>query len=164
MCPMSSRASGGALAASLITAAIVGFSGGAYFGTQADDDPPPDDTSEVADPTDGGTDATTPSEDEPDDEAAESGLTLTADQTAVAPNEQIDLSGSISPAEGGVEVQVQRSIDDGEWEDFPANWTTNDDGTFSGYIYSQREGVNSIRVVRGDDDSVVSEPVQVTIG
>ncbi|TDE11842.1 hypothetical protein [Jiangella asiatica] len=158
---MSSRASGGALAASLITAAIVGFAGGAYVGgQQGGEEPgssastPPESTTPV------GETPATPTEE------ATAGVTLSADPTSVAPNEDISLAVSIEPAEEGVELQIQRSVDGGEWENFPnVNLITTDaNGQGTSRLNSQREGVNSFRVVRVDDDSVVSNAVEVTIG
>jgi hypothetical protein len=169
---MSSRASGGALAASLITAAIIGFAGGAYFGTQADGSAnanaaPPSSGTDGPSST-GGPDASPPSGQTGSPGATgqptDGGLTLTAQETSVAASDRINLSGTLSPPEAGVEIRIQRSIDGSAWEDFPVTMTTRDDGTFSGWIQSQRTGVNSIRVVRGDATTVVSNAVEVTIG
>lgn len=163
---MSSRASGGALAACLITAAIVGFAGGGYFGSQADGDTPT--TSETGDsttpvgetPADG---ETPPATETP---AGDGTPTLTAEPTQVAPNGDINFAVTIAPAEEGVELQIQRSVDGGEWENFPnvSLIVTDANGAGTSRVNSQREGVNSFRVVRVDDDSIVSNAVDVTIG
>lgn len=165
---MSSRASGGALAACLIIAAIAGFGGGAYFGSQADGSTPSG--SETS-----GTDGTTPVGETPGDgespaesetPAGDGALTLTAGQTEVSSGGQIDLSGAIDPPEEGVQLRLERSVDGGEWETFPLNNqpVTNADGTFSTYASTGQEGTNTFRLVREDDDTVVSNEVQVTVG
>lgn len=163
---MSRRASGGALAACLILAAIIGFAGGAYIGTLANpSEPSPEET--VA--------AGTPGGDQPPaggetPEAPESGLTLEVGQTTVPPNGPINLTGTLEPAEAGAEVKVQRSLDGGAWGDFPGGdrppitYPVDAAGAFNGEIYSGQAGVNSLRVVRVDDPTVVSNVVQVTIG
>ncbi|HEY9410403.1 MAG TPA: hypothetical protein VIP77_12545 [Jiangellaceae bacterium] len=159
-----SRASGGAFAACLITAAIVGFAGGAFLGTQAgagesDNASSNDPTSTVSEP-----DGTTPSAPAEETPSTASGLTLEAAQKQVAASERIDLTGTLEPAAEGVELQVQRSIDGGDWQDFPVTATTNADGSFSTWITTGQAGENSFRVVRADDDAVASEPVTVTVG
>lgn len=164
---MSSRASGGALAASLITAAIIGFGGGAYFGSQSggDDTPNPsettsgDSTTPVGEAPAGGE---TPATETP---AGDGALTLAAAQTEIGAGGQIDFSGSLDPPEEGVQLRLERSIDGGDWETFPLNNqpVTNADGAFSTYASTSQAGTNSFRLVREDDDSVVSNEVQVTV-
>ncbi|RIQ22861.1 hypothetical protein [Jiangella rhizosphaerae] len=166
---MSSRASGGALAACLITAAIVGFAGGGYFGSQsgggdtpsASETAAPDDTTPVGETPDGGE---TPAETETP--AGDGTITLSADPTQVAPNGDINFAVTLNPPEEGVELLIQRSVDGSEWEPFPnvSAIETDANGTGTSRVNSQREGVNSFRVVRADDESVVSNEVQVTIG
>ncbi|TDD67168.1 hypothetical protein E1262_19720 [Jiangella aurantiaca] len=165
---MSSRASGGALAACLITAAIVGFAGGGYFGSQsggdspsASESPAPDDTTPVGEtPGDG----ETPGETETP--AGDGALTLSAAQTEVSPGGQIDFTGAIDPPEEGVQLRLERSVDGGDWETFPLNNqpVTGADGTFSTYASTSQSGTNAFRLVREDDDSVVSNEVQVAVG
>lgn len=167
MSPMSNRASGGALAACLITAAIVGFAGGGYFGSQADGNTPTtsettgDSTTPVGETPAGG--ETPPATETP---AGDGIPTLSADPTQVAPSGDINFAVTIEPAEEGVELQIQRSVDGGEWENFPnvSLIVTDANGAGTSRVNSQREGVNSFRVVRVDDDSVVSNAVDVTIG
>lgn len=158
---MSNRASGGVLAASLITAAIVGFGGGAMLASSSDDDSaqaaPPVTSTEPADA--GPATSAEPSE----TSAPATGLALTAAQSAVASGERIDLTGSITPAEPGISLQIQRSVDGSDWEDFPVTAATNDAGTFSTYVQSSRKGENRFRVIRSDNPEVASEPVAVTI-
>ena len=170
---MSSRASGGALAASLITAAIIGFAGGAYFGTQtgnassgsggsAGANRSADPEGEQSGGDAGGGEST-------DDASGEVELSLALsdpEQAEVAPGDCVDVSGALNPPVAAVKVQLQRSDEGGEWERFPSiePWTTDENGEFGGFACSQREGVNALRVVRSDDDSVVSDPVEVTVG
>lgn len=169
---MSSRASGGALAASLITAAIVGFAGGAYIGTQTGNASSGSESS-----ADGGDDATAPQDDpsnggnggdEPTEEASdEVALSLELDdpaQAEVAPGDCVAMSGALNPPVAEVSVQLQRKLDGADWAAFPVSWSTKEDGSFGGSACSDREGTNSYRVVRVDDDSVASEPVEVTVG
>lgn len=165
---MSSRASGGALAACLITAAIVGFAGGGYFGSQSGGDSPsasetaaPDDTTPVGEtPVDGETPAETEAP------SGDGALTLTAGQTEIGSGGQIDFTGAIDPPEGGVALRLERSVDGGDWETFPLTTqpVTNADGTFSTYATTRQSGTNTFRLVREDDDSVVSNEVQVAVG
>lgn len=158
---MPNRTTSGVLAAFLISAAIVGFGGGALLASSSDDDgeaaSPPAATS--TEPADASPDASA----QPSETAPASGLSLTAAQTSVAEGERIDLTGSITPAEAGITLQVQRSIDGRDWEDFPVTAETNDAGTFSTYVQSSRKGENRFRVVRADNRDVASEPVTVTI-
>ncbi|NDL58766.1 hypothetical protein [Phytoactinopolyspora mesophila] len=169
---MSRRASGGTLAAFLILAAIVGFAGGAYLGTQSGDD----DTANtpVASATDNGdepndeTDTDTEGDEEnnnDDDPPADSGgVSFSLAQTSASANEEISYSGRIESGEAGVRLQLQRSVDGGPWEDFPVSpRETNADGEFSGTIQSSRSGENSFRMVGINDDSLVSEEAVLTI-
>ncbi|WP_116952633.1 hypothetical protein [Jiangella endophytica] len=165
---MSSRASGGALAACLITAAIVGFAGGGYFGSQSGGDSPSasetsgtDNTTPVGGTPDGGE---TPAETEAP--AGDGALTLSAGQTEISPGGRIDFTGAVDPPEEGVQLRLERSVDGGDWETFPLNNqpVTNADGAFSTYASTSQNGTNSFRLVREDDDSVVSNEVQVTVG
>lgn len=164
---MSSRASGGALAACLIIAAIVGFGGGAYIGSQSGGGSPSDSESTSGD-------STTPVGDTPAGEtppatetpAGDGAITLSADPTQVGPSEDINFAVTMDPPEEGVELIIQRSVDGGEWEAFPnvSPIVTDANGAGTSRVNSQREGVNSFRVVRADDESVVSNAVDVTIG
>lgn len=168
MCRVSRRASGGTLAAFLIFAAIVGFSGGAYLGTQTGDADPAVATSDetgTVPPADesGGNDGGDEEPTEDPTEPADGELTFSLAKDSAAPNEQIDYSAQLSSGEEGVTLQVQRSIDGSDWEDFPITRETNENGEVSGYLQTGRSGENSFRVVRADDDSVVSEPAVVTI-
>lgn len=172
---MASRATGGTFAAFLISGAILGFAGGAIIGTQADgsengESPDSSATATVDPETDGGdTGGTAPdATDEPEDDetpAGDGAVTLTAAQGSASTDERIDLSGAVNPPEEGVRLQLQRSVDGGDFEDFPVGpLTTNADGGFSTYVMSGRKGENAFRFVMVDDPSVASEPVVVTIG
>src|SRR5690625_2210551 len=172
---MASRATGGTFAAFLISGAILGFAGGAILGTQADGsegdngtpnssatspadpgggagadgsgDPP------ASDPADGAGDESGDEADDPTDEPTEgsdgdAALSLSAQQDSVGASDRIDIAGTINPAEEGVSVQLQRSVDGSEFEDFPVDpWETDADGEFGGYVQSSRSGENEFRVV-----------------
>lgn len=161
---MSSRASGGAFAACLITAAIVGFAGGAFLGTQAGAEEPnasPEITNSTSAPPGG--DAGGPSGEAT--EPAASGVTIQAGQAAVGANERIDLTGSLEPPEEGVELRLERSVDGGDWQPFAEiTATTNADGTFSTWIQTGQAGENTFRFVHAADDSIASNEVTVTVG
>lgn len=172
MCDMASRATGGTFAAFLISGAILGFAGGAFIGTQADGGgdggtpdssttAPPEDGTAAGD-ADGATDGASP--DAGETPAGDGALTISAGKGEVKADERIDLSGSIDPPEEGVKLQLQRSVDGGEFEDFPIDaWETNANGEFSGYVQSSRKGENAFRVVLVDDTAVASEAAVVTI-
>ncbi|WP_199521570.1 hypothetical protein [Jiangella anatolica] len=166
---MSSRASGGALAACLITAAIVGFAGGGYFGSQADGGTPSASETTPGGTTPGGGDTPAGGEQPPATEtetpAGDGALTLASEQTEISSGGRIDFTGSIDPPEEGIQLRLERSVDGGDWETFPLTTqpVTNADGGFSTYVTTSQSGVNAFRLVREDDDSVVSNEVQVTV-
>jgi hypothetical protein len=177
MSGMASRATGGTFAAFLISGAILGFAGGAFLGTQADgsDNGGNNPNSSATAPADGGqtggdasgseSPETGESPDASEEPAGDGAISLTAAQDTVAASERIDISGTIDPPEEGIQLQLQRSVDGGEFEDFPISpWETEADGSFGGYVQSSQAGENSFRVVRVDDDSVVSDEIVVTIG
>lgn len=160
---MSSRASGGTFAAFLITAAIVGFAGGAFFGTQAGADEPNSSPSI----TDTGTNEPPPTETDGGGEAtdpAAAGVTLEAAQETVAPDARIDLSGTVESAEAGVVLRLERSVDGGEWQPF-ADITaeTKEGGAFSTWVQTGQAGENTFRVVNTADETIVSNEVTVTV-
>lgn len=161
---MSSRASGGAFAACLITAAIVGFAGGAFFGTQAGAEEPngsPSITNTTSAPPGGNGDNPGGEETEP----AATGVTIEAAQESVGANERIDLTGALEPPEEGIELRLERSVDGGEWQAFAdITATTNADGGFSTWVQTGQAGENTFRFVRADDDAVASNEVTVTVG
>ena len=150
------RATGGALAASLVVAAVIGFAGGAWIGSRSDDGGQPGDAR-----SDG------PGTSVPGEAAPAEGLTLTADPVEVAPNDLIALAGSLAPVEGGIRVSLQHKVGDGEWQDYPASrpitLTTRDDGTFSGSVATDAPGPNLFRLVNVDDPEMVSNEIEVTV-
>lgn len=151
------RATGGALAACLVVAAVLGFAGGAWFGSR------PDDGGAAGDARTSDPDAQGPGEPAPPAE----GLTLTADPVSVAPNDLIALAGTLAPAEGGVEVTLQHRVGDGEWVDYPASrpltFTTREDGSFSGSVATDAPGPNFFRVVNVDDAEETSPEIEVAV-
>ena len=97
---------------------------------------------------------TTPSQD--------TGITLTAAQTQVAPMARIDLTGSYPTGEGAV-LQVQRATGPGDsWVDFPVTVTVSA-GQFSTYVQTGRSGPNRFRVIDTDTDKPSNE-VSITVG
>jgi hypothetical protein len=87
-------------------------------------------------------------------------ISLSAGQTAVAPMEQIDLTGVYTGGEGAI-LQVQRFVAGG-WQDFPVTTSVSDE-TFSTYVQTSQTGVNRFRVV-DTDTGTESNEVKVTIG
>ena len=87
-------------------------------------------------------------------------ISLSASTTAVAPMEQIDLTGVYPGGEGAV-LQVQR-FTGGSWTDFPVTVSVSDE-TFSTYVQTSQGGVNRFRVV-DTDTGLESNEVKVTIG
>ena len=87
-------------------------------------------------------------------------ISLSAGQTAVAPMEQIDLTGVYPGGEGAI-LQVQR-FTDGSWQDFPVTVSVSDE-TFSTYVQTSQPGVNRFLVV-DTDTGLQSGEVRVTIG
>lgn len=159
---MSTRASRGAAAATLIAAAVLGFGGGALTGTAAGGEDPS---------TDNGADTSPSSTQSPSDTADPAGaISLSAAKATFAANEKIDLTGALDPAAGGVELKVERSLNGSDWDSFPdaenqVTVTTKDDGTFSTYVQTGREGENQFRVVgQVGENFLESEPVVVTVG
>jgi hypothetical protein len=154
---MSTQASPGTATAVLVAALVLGFGGGAVIGNlselnaQAAAPPAP---SISAPPTE-----TTPA----------LSVRLSAEESSVSANEQIDMTGQLEPAVGGVQLIVQRSHYGGDWaafpdEDDPVTVTTDDDGSFSTYVVTGRTGENQFRVVgEVDGQALESEPVTVTI-
>ncbi len=92
--------------------------------------------------------------------ASATGIVLSAGQSAVAPMEQIDLTGTFTGGEGAV-LQVQRFEGD-LWSDFPVTATVTG-GTFTTYIQTSQAGENRFRMA-DTDTGVTSNEVTVTIG
>jgi hypothetical protein len=92
--------------------------------------------------------------------AAVTAITLQAGETAVAPMQQIDLTGTYPGGEGAV-LQVQR-FTGGGWQDFPVTMTVSA-GRFSTYIQTSQTGPTRLRVADSDTGATSNE-VTVTIG
>jgi hypothetical protein len=154
---MSSQASPRSVVAILLTAAAVGFGGGAYAGNSGDD------------AGNAPTTATTPSGSPSESATPASTITLTAAQSSVAASERIDMTGRLQPPVAGVELTVERSLNGSDWDTFPdaddpVTVTTDDNGEFSTYVLTGRNGENQFRVVgQVGDEFLESEPVVVTI-
>lgn len=87
-------------------------------------------------------------------------IVLSSPQTAVAPMEQIDLTGTYAGGEGAV-LQVQRfEVDD--WQDFPVTASVSG-GAFSTYIQTSQPGPNRFRMA-DTDTGATSNEVIVEIG
>ena len=160
---MSTRASRGAAAAILVTAAVVGFGGGVIAGSAVgSEDPGAAEGSESS--------ASAAASQSPSDTPEPAAITLSAAKTAFATNEKIDLTGVVEPAAEGVELKVERSLNGSDWDSFPdpedqVRATTKNDGTFSTFVQTGREGENQFRVVGlVGEDFIESEPVVVTVG
>lgn len=147
---MPSRASRPATVAVLLAAAVLGFSGGALIGQQTGSGGVPESAATA----------------EPEPEATpESGITLNADPTTAAANQDIRLVGTLVPAVGGISLQVERSLDGGDWQEFPVSTTSQDDGTFGVTVRTGRAGENRFRVVGEVDGApMASNEVPVSIG
>ncbi|MGH3362729.1 MAG: hypothetical protein ACRDOM_09770 [Nocardioides sp.] len=101
-----------------------------------------------------------PSEKETTEASPKKQISLSASQNAVAPMEQIDLTGVYPGGEGAV-LQVQR-FTSGSWTDFPVTVSVSDE-TFSTYVQTSQSGPNRFRVVDTDSGRKSNE-VKVTIG
>ena len=158
---MSTRASRGAAAAILVAAAVVGFGSGVIAGNAVGSE----------DPAAGGS-STSPSASQSPSNTPEpaAAISMSAAKAAFAANEKIDLTGVLEPAAGGVELKVERSLNGSDWDSFPdpedqVRATTKNDGTFSTFVQTGREGENQFRVVGlVGEDFIESEPVVVTVG
>jgi len=87
-------------------------------------------------------------------------IVLTAGQTAVAPMQQIDLTGTYTGGEGAV-LQVQR-FEAGSWQDFPVTARVNG-GSFTTYIQTGQGGETRFRMA-DTDSGATSNEVVITIG
>ena len=91
-------------------------------------------------------------------------VSLEADRDTAATGELIRLTGVLVPAQGDVELQVQQSVDDIGFVDFPVTATTRADGSFAVRVRTGRVGSNEFRMVTDvDDTQVVSNSVVVQI-
>lgn len=135
-----------------MTAAALGFGGGAVVGQQL---------GALVDPQVAATAEPTPTE----EAAPEPGIDLSADPASASANQDVRLEGSLEPAVGGVSLQVERSLDGGDWQEFPVTTTSREDGTFGVTVRTSRSGENRFRVVGTVDGSpMASNEVPVSIG
>lgn len=87
-------------------------------------------------------------------------ITLRAAQTAVAPMQQIDLTGEYAAGEGAI-LRVQQ-FQDGQWGDFPVTASVSG-GAFRTFIQAGAIGLNRFRMVDTDSGETSNE-VKVQIG
>lgn len=174
--PQGSRASAGTATAILIIAAIIGFAGGAIAGSSTGDQLP-DEVAEAAPDPNTDTSPANNSDEDSDDSGDDNGdsngderITLTASPSSVSAGDRIDLTGRIDPPVAGVELRVERSIGSTDaWDSFPGAdnqviTTTNNNGEFSTWVQSSREGVNYWKLVGTvDGEFIESNVVEVTI-
>jgi hypothetical protein len=157
---MTSRAFGGLAVVVIVMAAAVGVAIGAATAPDGND---PGATPGLSAPA--STPATTPSS----TQAASVTVELTAPESAAA-NNRFELTGVVSGGAGGEQLQVQRRLDDGDWEAFPEDEPIvsepEDDGTFSIGIETARVGANGFRIATTDANGVqvFSNEVTVQIG
>lgn len=88
-------------------------------------------------------------------------ISLAASQTAVAPMEQIDLTGVYPGGEGAI-LRVER-FSGGQWEDFAQITANVSNETFSTYIQTGQIGMQRFRVVDTDTGKASNE-VRVRVG
>lgn len=72
-------------------------------------------------------------------------ITLSVSPKTVASFERINLTGSY-PGNDGAALQVQRSLGNGPWTDFPVD-TSVSNGTYATYIQTSMVGINHIRMI-----------------
>ena len=87
-------------------------------------------------------------------------ITLQSAQSAVAPMQQIDLSGSYPGGDGAI-LQVQR-FEGGSWVDFPVTMSVTGD-SFDTFILTGHTGVNRIRVIDTTNGDKSNE-IKVRVG
>jgi len=141
----------------LTAAAIIGIVGGGLMGADSRSNDQP---SAAAEQT--ATSSPEPSDSESPETASGTGLMVEASETEVSQDARVDFTGELNPPIEGVELQVERSIDGGDWEDFPVTVTTNDDGSFSTWVASGRVGENEFRL-SGEADGQPVESNTVTV-
>lgn len=160
--PAAKRASAGAAAAILIVTAILGFGGGALLGNASGGEDPQTPSAASTEGTDdtGSSDTEENTDGAEETEApADGSLTLESTfdgGTAVAGEggDDIEFTISTNPPEGGLTVELERSLDGGStWEPFGSGgqvYTLDSDGTKTTTIWSGRAGENHLRVVEKD--------------
>jgi hypothetical protein len=157
---MTSRAFGGLAVVVIVVAAVVGVAIGAATA--------PDGTDPGAAPVTSAP-VSTPGTTAPPTQASSLTIELTAPESAAA-NNRFELTGTVSGGAGGEQLQVQRRLDEGEWEAFPEDepivTEPEEDGTFSIGIETARVGANGFRIATADANGqpVFSNEVTVQIG
>ena len=146
----------------LIAAAVIGFLAGALAAvTRQSPQAGPDPTAAAtATPSSSPTATESPNPSIPVD----SEISLTADRANADTDELIRLEGVLSPATGGVRLQVQQSVDGIGFADFPVTATTRADGSFGIWVRTGRTGTNEFRMATDvDGQQVASNAVTVQI-
>lgn len=93
-------------------------------------------------------------------EEAQPTIVLNAGQSAVAPMQQIDLSGNYPGGDGAI-LRVQR-FESGKWIDFPVTASVSN-ASFTTYVQTGQGGVNKFRMFDADADEA-SNAVKVRVG
>jgi len=88
-------------------------------------------------------------------------ITLSAGETAVAPMQQIDLTGVYPGGEGAI-LQVQRKLG-GKWQDFLSINVAVSGGQFATYVQTGQTGRQQFRM-RDTGSGLVSNVVRVQVG
>lgn len=146
---------------------LIGVGGSALFRASGlgDLDPVP-----IPEPTETATETTgpapapspTPTEEDEEEEEEDEESTLEASPANAAAGSRITLTGAVPEASPGAQLQVQRQEAGGEWQDFPVTVTLNDDGSFSTWIQTSRQGTQEFRLqVIGSD--IATPTVQITV-
>ena len=106
-----------------------------------------------------------PEDTETEEPELESGVQLLQPEPAeVGGGARISLAGSVEPTVEGIQLRVERRLDDGDWTGFPDNsspitTSTGANGGFSTWVQTSRAGANEWRLV-GEIDG---EPVESNI-
>lgn len=165
----SSRVSPSSAAAVLIMAGILGFIGGAIVGAAGGDPEGAAAATNTATQTPGEGDASGEESPEasPGNDEGDHTVSLVADPTTVGINERIDLAGNLEPPVEGVTLRVERRLEGEDWTPFgnePVVTETRDDGSFSTWVQTGREGTNEFRLVgEVDGERIESQTVTVTV-
>lgn len=88
-------------------------------------------------------------------------ITLIGSPKSVGSFDRINLTGRY-PGGDGATLQVQRSVDDGAWSDFPTHTAVHGD-TYATYVQTAMAGLNHFRMV-DEATGKMSNVVTVTIG
>ncbi len=153
-----SRAS---IAVTLLAAAVIGFLLGALVAV-TDEQPtasPGSTTGSTASPS-----TVSPSATDTPQAEVDADMALRADRGSAETGELIRLTGTLTPPDGGVTLQVQQSVDGIGFVDFPVTATTRSDGSFGVWVRTGRVGSNEFRMVTDvEGKQIASNPVAVEI-